>query len=293
MKPSRSEYHDVRGLRLHVRRWGDPQAPVLLMLHGHMDVSASFQFVVDALRHEWQVVAPDWRGHGESAWRGHVYWASEYLADLHMLWPHLCGDRPAHVVAHSMGAYVSGLYAGIHPERVATLTNLDGYVLLENRAGASVQRHYARWLDTVKAARPPSMYASLEEFERRLVEGNPRLPTDRAAFLARHYTRRRPDGRFELLMDPIHRTPRPVSVGVEDFLAARRATTAPVLCVGGTESDIFTAFADRPQVKEAQMACFRNAREVVLEGVGHNIHHEQPERAAALIEEHVLAACAP
>ena len=49
MNTSRSEFVAVRGIRLHVRRWGNPDAPMLFMLHGWMDVGASFQFVVDAL----------------------------------------------------------------------------------------------------------------------------------------------------------------------------------------------------------------------------------------------------
>jgi len=64
MKPSRSRFLPVRGLRYHLREWGEPGAPQLLLLHGWMDVSASFQFVVDALRRDWHVIAPDWRGFG-------------------------------------------------------------------------------------------------------------------------------------------------------------------------------------------------------------------------------------
>jgi pimeloyl-ACP methyl ester carboxylesterase len=56
----------VRGLRYHVRHWGDPQAPKIFMMHGWMDMSASFQFMVDALQQEWHVIAPDWRGFGLS-----------------------------------------------------------------------------------------------------------------------------------------------------------------------------------------------------------------------------------
>jgi len=37
-----------------------------VLLHGWMDVSASFQFVVDAFERDWHVVAPDWRGFGLS-----------------------------------------------------------------------------------------------------------------------------------------------------------------------------------------------------------------------------------
>ncbi|MDE1005387.1 MAG: alpha/beta hydrolase, partial [Paraburkholderia fungorum] len=68
MNTSRSEFVAVRGIRLHVRRWGNPDAPMLFMLHGWMDVAASFQFVVDALGGDWQVIAPDMRGFGLSDW---------------------------------------------------------------------------------------------------------------------------------------------------------------------------------------------------------------------------------
>jgi alpha-beta hydrolase superfamily lysophospholipase len=66
MKPSESVFADVRGLRYHLRCWGDAQSPKLFLLHGWMDVSASFQFLVDALRGPWRVIAPDWRGYGRS-----------------------------------------------------------------------------------------------------------------------------------------------------------------------------------------------------------------------------------
>src|SRR6476660_2232553 len=59
-KPSRSTFIPVRGLRYHVREWGDASAPKLFLLHGWMDVSASFQFTVDELQRHWFVIAPDW-----------------------------------------------------------------------------------------------------------------------------------------------------------------------------------------------------------------------------------------
>ncbi len=64
MKPSESVFVDIRGLRYHCRTWGDPAHPKLFLLHGWMDVSASFQFFVDALRGDWHAIAPDWRGYG-------------------------------------------------------------------------------------------------------------------------------------------------------------------------------------------------------------------------------------
>jgi pimeloyl-ACP methyl ester carboxylesterase len=85
MKPSQSHILNVRGLRYHVRTWGDPGHPQLWLLHGWMDVSASFQFLVDALKRDWYVIAPDWRGFGLSEWAAGGYWFLDYLGDLDVM----------------------------------------------------------------------------------------------------------------------------------------------------------------------------------------------------------------
>ena len=81
-RPARSEFLAVRGLRHHIRHWGPNDAPTLFMLHGWMDMSASFQFLVDALVQEWHVIAPDWRGFGQTEWAAEAYWFPEDMADL-------------------------------------------------------------------------------------------------------------------------------------------------------------------------------------------------------------------
>ena len=56
MKHSQSHIHTIRNLRYHVRTWGDARSPKLFLLHGWMDVSASFQFLVDCLERDWYVM---------------------------------------------------------------------------------------------------------------------------------------------------------------------------------------------------------------------------------------------
>ena len=85
MKPFRSHRVALRGLDTHVLTWGDPAAPKLFLLHGWMDVAASFQFLVDAFAREWHVIAPDLRGYGRSAWQPQGYWYADYIADLEAL----------------------------------------------------------------------------------------------------------------------------------------------------------------------------------------------------------------
>ena len=64
----RSEKHDIRGVDYQVSEWGEPSLPLLVLLHGWSDTGSSFQFFVDALRNDWFVIAPDWRGWSATAW---------------------------------------------------------------------------------------------------------------------------------------------------------------------------------------------------------------------------------
>ena len=84
-KQSRSEFVPIRQLNYHVRQWGTPDqnTPPLVMVHGWMDVSASFQFVVDAMTQDRWIIAPDWRGFGLSDATGaDGYWFPDYLDQL-------------------------------------------------------------------------------------------------------------------------------------------------------------------------------------------------------------------
>jgi len=142
MKASRSEFLTIRGLRYHVRIWGNADAPKLFMLHGWMDVSASFQFVVDCLQKEWQVIAPDWRGFGLTDCSGaDTYWFADYIGDLEAIVDHYSPDEAVLLVGHSMGANVATSYAGVRPQRIERLVNLEGWAWLaavpNRRRGAS------------------------------------------------------------------------------------------------------------------------------------------------------------
>ena len=134
MKPSRSSYLDLRGLRFHLREWGPAGAPKIFMLHGWMDVSATFQFLVDALRGDWHVIAPDWRGFGRSASAGDCYWFPDYLADLDAILAACAPAETPSLLGHSMGGNVACMYAGVRPGRVARVVALDAFGLADRPA---------------------------------------------------------------------------------------------------------------------------------------------------------------
>jgi len=291
MKPSRSEFVAVHGLRYHCRIWGNADAPKLFMLHGWMDVSASFQFLVDALRGDWRVIAPDWRGFGLTEWtNGGSYWFPDYFADLDALLEHFQPAQPATLIGHSMGGNVAAMYAGIRPERAAKLVSLEGFGLAA--AGPeNAPKRYARWLAEL-AGEPPGFrdYENFEALAERLCSNNRRLSRDKALFLARHWGRQKPDGRVELASDPAHKLVNPVLYRPEEAQACWRRVVAPVLWVSGSETELPRAMKLSDAELAARRECFGRLTERVIPGAGHMLHHDQPERLAGVIEEFLQVA---
>ena len=284
MKPSRSEFHDIRGLRYHVRTWGDPGAPPLFLLHGWMDVSASFQFLVDAFRREWRVVAPDWRGFGLSAWARDGYWFPDYYADLEALLDLYQRDAPANLVGHSMGGVIACAYAGVRPHRAAKVISLEGFGLARASPEHAPAR-YAQWLSEL--ADPPRFrpYRSFADVARRLRRNNPRISDEQAKFLASHWAQRRDTGEVVLVSDPRHKIVNPYLFRIEEAIACWRNVTAPVLWVSARESDAWRWHKDDPAQLSERKSAFRNYREAMLADCGHMMHLDQPGRLAGIIED--------
>jgi pimeloyl-ACP methyl ester carboxylesterase len=285
MKPSESLFLQVRGLRYHVRRWGRAGAPKMVLLHGWMDVSASFQFLVDALRAEWDVIAPDWRGYGQTDWgRSDCYWFPDYLADLDFLLAALSPDEAVNLVGHSLGGNVAALYAGIRPARIRRLVNLEGFGLPQTRPEQAPKR-YAQWLDELHEKPGLKPYRDFDELSRRLKTNNPRLTTERADFLARHWGRAAEDGSVLLRGDPAHKIVNPLLYRYEEVRACWEKVSAPVLWVDAAESDTLSRMRLKPEEQVERRRAFANLRYATVQGAGHMLHHDQPEEVARLIEE--------
>ncbi len=297
MKTSTSQFVAIRGLRYHVRSWGDASAPTVFMLHGWMDVGASFQFLVDALKRDWHVLAPDWRGFGLSEWCSDGYWFPDYLADLDALLDHFVGDEPARLVGHSLGGNAVMLYAGARPQRVARVVSLEGFgIPAESSARAPAK--YAKWLDAVR--QPPAFrpYADLAAVADQLQKKNPRLSRDRAEFLAGHWAKEQPDGSARLDSDPRHKLPTPTVYRIEEAVAMWKQITAPVLWVAAAESFILKWLSAYPEGEaatdglasiRARIAHVPQGRLVVVDEAGHMLHLDRPDAVAEAIEPFLAA----
>ena len=294
-RPSRSRFVEARGLRHHLLEWGDsalaaPDRPTLVMLHGWMDVAASFQFVVDAFAADRHVVALDWRGFGASDTpQADTYFFPEYLGDLETVLDALfrAGGAPIDLLGHSMGGNVAMLYAGIRPERVRRLVNLEGFGMPRSKPAQAPAR-IAKWLDELKKPMQLRPYPDLASVAERLTKTNPLLRADRAAWLASQWSAPLDDasGARALLADPNHKRMSPLLAQVDEWLECWKRIAAPVLWVEGDRTDISVWWGDRYSKAEfhERLDLVADVRRHVVRPAGHMLHHDRPEDIAALIE---------
>lgn len=273
----------LRGRRHCVRQWGDPALPRLLALHGWMDGSATFQFLAEGLSAQWSIWALDWRGFGLSEKNDAAgYEFSDYLGDLDA-WCEQCSpDQPVNLLAHSMGGNLALLYAGIRPERVRSVVNLEGLGLLPQAADEAPAR-WAQWLSQQRQAPRLASYDGPEAYAQRLIKRNPRLPPERARYLAAESGQYQGE-RWVLHADPLHKVVNRTSYRVEEVNAAWARVEAPVLWVEGEESPIRQRMWASPGYAE-RVALLRRRLPLLIPEAGHWVHAERPELLVSPVNE--------
>ena len=299
-----SEFVPIRNLSYHVRTWGKPNPALasLVLVHGWMDVAASYQFLVDAFgdgfmngRH---IIAPDWRGYGlTTAEPVDNYWFPDYLADLDFLLDHYSPDQPVDLVGHSMGGNVVMQYAGARPQRIRRLINLEGFGMPRGNP-TSAPKRLATWMDELKTHSRGGIvlktYDSADGVAQRLMKTNPRLARDaagrdRAAWLSHHWAVQNKAGRWEILGDAAHKIPGANVSHVEEVLALYAAIIAPTLFVEASDNSIQGWYASKFTLDEfhERLKHVPNVKAKRMEDCGHMLHHDQPQQLARLIEDFV------
>ena len=296
-RPSTSAFIPIRSLNYHVRTWGSAhsQLPPLVLVHGWMDVSASYQFVIDAFSEAFVqgrlIIAPDWRGYGKTLAPGQDnYWFADYLGDLDFLLDHYAPGCAVDLVGHSMGGNVAMLYSGIRSERIRRLVNLEGFGLPDSSPTQAPER-YALWMDELKQLQRGELaltaYDDAAGVARRLMKNNPRLLENKAAWLAQHWASPNAAGRWEILGDAAHKVTSATLYRLEEVLAIYRRITAPVLSVEASDNQMDRWWKGKYTLAEfhQRLKQVPDVRQALIENAGHMLHHDQPEALAQEIEK--------
>ena len=289
LRAPRHETLRIRGLDIHVRRWGpEPSGSALpvFLLHGWLDTGDTFQFMVDAFEQDWPLVALDWRGFGRSGWARDGYWFPDYLADLDALLEQLGMAEPARIVGHSMGGNVASLYAGLRPDRVRCVVNLEGFGLPRTSPDQAPAR-LCTWLDQVKSIPTLKDYDSFEQLASVIRLRYPRFTEAQSRFIANAWGRLEADGRVLLLGDARHRWVNPVLYKREDAEACWRGVRAPLLMLLGEESEFLSRLGS-DGTEAAFRAIISGIQVVRIASAGHMLHIERPDLVAPLVENFLI-----
>ena len=230
----------VSGLNYHLNVWDGGGETTVLLLHGYLDVGMTWSFMVDELGPiDWHIVAPDWRGHGDSDWigAGGYYHFTDYVRDLEQIVRQVRRERLI-VVGHSMGAMVASLWAGIEP------TSLDGLMLVEGLGPVPVTeadypQRMRRWLEQTApydAEGRDRPMKGLAHAESRLSRAFPRQKGEVVKAMTKFATRVSDDGLLRWKYDPLLTTNSPMPTLPAIALEFWRRVTCPVQWIGGQDS---------------------------------------------------------
>jgi pimeloyl-ACP methyl ester carboxylesterase len=276
----RERFVEANSLSHHVLEWGDPNAAQsIVMCHGFLDLGWGFSLLAAPLaKAGYRVIAFDFRGHGESEWigRGGYYHFVDYVLDLHALVPQLGAER-IHLLGHSMGGTVATLYAGSHPERIRSLTLLEGYGPPTLDTGP-VERMLG-WISDVErvwAEHEPSPLPDLAAAVDRLRKRNPSLSDSFLLGLAQRATKPHPREGLMWRFDPLHRSRSPLGFERERFKAFAQRIEAPTLLIQGERGM-------RTGDDEARIASYPNARSLQIAQAGHMLQWTHADRVAELM----------
>ncbi|MEH2567635.1 alpha/beta fold hydrolase [Bradyrhizobium sp. AZCC 2289] len=275
-----SRYYQSQGLRLHFTDWGNPSAPPLILIHGGLDHARSWDHPARALRANFHVVAPDLRGHGQSAWAtGSSYSLADHVYDLTCL-VKSSGFEQVALVGHSMGGMVSLTYAGAFPQKVSRLVVLDGVTNFPARRVKPADVRIADWAGDLDkfAQRKIHRYASVADGAERILHRNPRLARAQAMHLATHGLKQNADGTYSWKFDPYLRARAPYRLSLEDHVELWSRIACPTLLVSASES-----FLPDPE-KAGVLKHFKQAELAKIAGAGHWLQHDKPDEVLGLLK---------
>ena len=270
-------YYSQR-LRLHYVDWGNPDAPPLILLHGGRDHCRSWDWVAEELRHDWHVIAPDLRGHGDSEWSTDgTYNVMTCVYDLAQL-IHQKKLAPVTIVSHSYGGNISLRYTGLYPDSVRRIVAIEGLgpspKILKERENEDYADRIRKWVDDKRGAagRTPRKYASLDEAYQRMKEENGYLSAEQAKHLTIHGISQNEDGSYSWKFDNYFRVWPPFDIPMEALHKLWGAITCPTLLLYGADS-----WASNP-AEDGRSEYFKNAEVKLYENAGHWLHHDQFDR---------------
>jgi pimeloyl-ACP methyl ester carboxylesterase len=277
MTEPESRFLESARIRIHYNVWGDESKPPLILVHGGRDHSRNWDFVAERLMGEYAIYAPDLRGHGDSDWtKGPAYQLSHHVADLAKLVDTVSDGAPVKMIAHSMGGRIATDYACAFPEKVEKLVSIEGFGRPPSTLPpAGRLREFVEQIRSTEVFHP-HVLPDIESCEKRMYEANKRLSPMMVKHLTKHAVRQ-VEGGYVWKFDYYHRIRSTPDWSMQSFKEMWSQLKTPYLLIGGSESEFAPNNAD--------LVKLFGLHEVIVEGSGHWVHHDQLDEFVRLVRE--------
>ena len=279
----------VNGLELNYLVWGDRAKPPVVLVHGGKDHCRNWDWTVAELIHDYCLITPDLRGHGDSGRAtGGGYDGYVFVSDFYAFMEHLAAEgfaRPVALVGHSLGGSIVLTYSAIAPENVSRVIAMEGLgvspKLYKERTAAPLHERLRHWTDQRAKAdgRPLKRFRDPEELVTRMAGVHRNLSKEQARHLALHAARKFPDGWGWKHDDFFGFFPGPTITSPEDNASLHENIQCPVLLMRGCDS-----WASDP-VEDGRIKAFREARLINYEGASHWLHHDAFDACIADVKQ--------
>lgn len=253
--------------------WGNPDGPLVLLLHGGGQTRHAWKGAGEALGAAgYWAIAYDARGHGDTDWAADGrYTQDSHVADLVSLIDTLGNRRPV-LVGASMGGGTSLVAVGEGLVDATALVLVD----IAHRIEAEGAEHIHRFMDG-----HPEGFESLEEVADAVASYQPHRQRPRSLDGLAKNVRLGDDGRYHWHWDPlIRRQTSNLSERQRRLTACARSLRLPTLLVRGGLSDIVSEATAEEFLTLCPRAEYRN-----VAGAGHMVAGDRNDIFATSVIE--------
>ena len=268
MAQPRGRFETINGIRLHYLDWGTSGKQPLVLLHGGSAYAQWWDFFAPAFLEKFHVIAPDWRGHGESQHAEPPSYSSRhYIDDLHKLLVKIGIERPV-ILGHSMGGHNAVIYATEYAAEMAALVMVDTNVRYPESA--------VKFLREI-GEKPAKVFDSFAEATSRFRVLPPEslFSKERLQYIASFAFKERADGKWTSKLDrrTLFRDP----VDGRELLSK---ITCPALLVKAENSPVLNQ-----EKLERICSALPNGRWAEVKDCYHHIMLDNPDGLIAVVQE--------
>ncbi|XP_057370263.1 serine hydrolase-like protein isoform X1 [Daphnia carinata] len=273
--------------------WGPSSGIPVFALHGWLDNAGTFDTLIPMLPHNLRIVAVDIPGHGMSDHfpRDIMYHFLDCLLAVERISQQLKWEKFS-FIGHSLGGCIAMLYAGVFPEKVDKLVNIDIVRVTTTRAETMhlrLRKTVGKLLKYELAiSNGPEKPISYDTAVEKSINGSFGSLDRKACEIMLKRGLKKVNGGYVFSRDRrLHAAPLSFCPKQDQVVLAAKVT-ADVLIIKFTEGPYFESVEDQVEHIEALRKSSKNVRYVEIEGK-HHTHLTHPERIANIISDFLIS----